>query len=191
MLALTIRNTLRGALLAALGLTCACGASKDEPGLELAKTAEDLSCANRIPESLTVPRENHLAFVLEGRGVQSYACKAATDGAYAWTFVEPEAKLYGKFGKLAGHHYAGPTWEANDGSTVVGAKLASETVDAGAIPWLLLRAASHTGRGRMSNVTFVQRLETVGGLAPTGGCDAARLGASVDVDYAALYAFYR
>ena len=62
------------------------------------------------------------------------------------------------------------------------------TADPTAIPELLLKAVSHSGDGRMSGVTYVQRLDTVGGLAPTAGCDTA--GATARVDYTATYYFY-
>lgn len=110
--------------------------------------------------------------------------------APAWVFRSPEAELIGLFGWPAGKHYAGPTWEALDGSTVVGKRLAGATVDAGAIPWLLLQASAHAGNGRMSKVTYVQRLFTHGGNAPAEGCDADHVAAVAKVDYTALYAFY-
>jgi len=143
-----------------------------------------------IPDALAVPAGNKLAFALFGDGVQVYDCKTNADGAAVWTFRAPEADLFsGKH--LAGIHYAGPTWEALDGSTVVGTRVAGVTVDASAIPWLLLSAVSPDQHGRMAGVTYIQRLETVGGLAPTTGCDAMQLGAVAEVDYTALYAFYK
>jgi hypothetical protein len=39
----------------------------------------------------------------------------------------------------------------------------------------------------MSDVTFIQRLNTLGGLAPATPCAP---GATIDVDYTATYAFY-
>lgn len=157
----------------------------------LSESVEALACKKPIPASLAVPEGTHLAFSLLGRGTQNYACKQAADGSFAWTFIEPEAILYGPLGWRLGHHFAGPTWEANDGSTVVGSKLAGETVDATAIPWLLLQAKSHTGQGFMAKITYVQRLDTVGGLAPTSGCDAAHADTTADVAYTAKYSFYR
>jgi hypothetical protein len=140
--------------------------------------------------TLAVPAGNTLAFAYHGVGVQIYACEAAATG-YAWVFVAPEATLYDCRGQAVATHFAGPTWEdSSDESTVVGAKLAGFTVDPTAIPWLLLQAASHTGDGRMSDVTYVQRLSTVGGNAPTTGCDAEHVGAASRVDYTATYAFY-
>lgn len=88
---------------------------------------------------------------------------------------------------MKGKHYAGPTWESKDGSTVVGAKVAAFTAEPTVIPELLLQAVSHTGDGRMSEVTYIQRLDTVAGLAPATGCDATTVGASARVDYTATY----
>jgi hypothetical protein len=169
-----------------------CAADAGEADEPVAVEAEALSshCAASIPESLAVPRGNRLAFQLDADGVQIYQCQAPATGAPAWVFQAPAADLTKKNGRSAGTHYAGPTWESNDGSTVVGSKLASYTGDASAIPWLLLQAASHTGRGHMSKVTFIQRLDTAGGLAPSTGCDAEHVGRTTGVAYTATYAFY-
>jgi hypothetical protein len=88
---------------------------------------------------------------------------------------------------VAGKHYAGPTWQASDGSTVVGARVAGATPDPTAIPWLLLRATSHAGAGEMTEVTYIQRVATTGGLAPAEGCTPASLGAVARVPYTASY----
>jgi hypothetical protein len=105
-------------------------------------------------------------------------------------FQAPEATLYGRRGRVAGKHYAGPTWEALDHSKVVATKVAGFTADASAIPELLLQAASHEGSGLLSGVTFIQRLDTSGGLAPAAGCGADQVGAVARVDYTATYYFY-
>jgi hypothetical protein len=147
-------------------------------------------CASPPPE-LAVPAGNALAFEALAEGVQIYACTAAAAGP-AWTLKAPEAVLRDRAGAPVGTHSAGPTWAAADGSAVVGAKVAGATPDASAIPWLLVRATSHAGQGRMAQVTFVQRVGTVGGLAPAGGCDAAAAGAGAvtRVPYTATYCFY-
>lgn len=167
-----------------------CAAEIDNAGDEPAVAEQALSaCLPDIPPELAVPAGNRLAFLLDATGVQIYDCKASADGSSAaWTFRAPEADLL-KRDHIAGSHYAGPTWEALDGSTVVGARLAGASVDPTAIPWLLLQAKSHTGDGRMSEVTFIQRLNTTGGLAPSTGCDLDHLGAEADVPYTALYTF--
>jgi hypothetical protein len=148
-------------------------------------------CAGSLPSpSLAPPAGNELAFHLRGVGVQIYTCSANPSGAAAWGLTAPEANLYDARGALAGTHYAGPTWESKDGSKVVGTRLAAASPDPTAIPWLLLGAASHSGDGRMEEVTYIQRLHTIGGLAPTDGCDADHLGAVARVSYEADYCFY-
>ena len=142
-----------------------------------------------VPAALAVPRGNRLAFLRDATGQQIYGCQANATG-YGWVLIAPDADLFKPNGRLAGSHYAGPTWEALDGSTVVGARVAAYSADPSAIPWLLLSAVSHAGHGRMSKVSFIQRLETAGGLAPTTGCDADHVGAQVGVDYTATYYFY-
>jgi hypothetical protein len=160
-------------------------------GIALAEGADAASaCGAGVPAALTVPAGNELAFALAAAGVQIYSCRAA-GAAFAWTFQSPEAKLLGEGGAAAGSHYAGPTWEAADASKVVGAKVEGATPDPAAIPWLLLRAASHAGKGRMAAVSFVQRVRTSGGNAPADGCDAAHDGAVARVPYRAVYCFYR
>lgn len=126
-----------------------------------------------------------------GKGVQIYACQAK--GAdYAWTLKAPEASLTDAKGTLIGKHFAGPSWQASDGSTVVGEPLnVSPSPDAGAIPWIVLHAKSHAGGGLMSNVDYVVRTRTEGGVAPTGGCDAGHANAEVRVAYSAIYLFFR
>lgn len=142
-----------------------------------------------VPPSLAVPAGNDLAFTLEAEGVQVYAC-AVSGASFDWAFQAPEARL-SESGLAAGTHYAGPTWESADGSKVVGAKVEAATPDAAAIPWLLLRAASHAGSGRMEAVTFVQRIQTWGGNAPRQACDATHAGEVARVPYRAAYRFYR
>ena len=151
-----------------------------------------------VPAALAVPDGNKLAFYFDALGVQIYACQQVGAG-YGWVFQAPRATLLNRGGQVAGTHYVGPTWEANDGSKVAGAKVGAFVADTRAIPWLLLKAVSHEGDGRMAKVTFIQRLDTAGGLAPTDPakiCDAAHAGtvehpgSIEEVDYAATYFFY-
>jgi hypothetical protein len=184
-LAYWIETACRLSVLAAIGCSAQIEPASISPELGL-NTEALATCPSKIPPELAVPEGNQLAFALGASGVQRYSCPA--DGA-KWTFVEPEADLFDRRGRIVGHHFKGPTWESIDGSSVVGAQpaLASLVVDAGSIPWLKLGAASHTGSGRMSNITFVQRLNTKHGLAPVGTCNP---GTTLDVDYTATYAFY-
>ena len=74
-----------------------------------------------------------------------------------------------------GRHYAGPHWEALDGSKIAGTvKERADAPLADAIPWLLLTAKSVGPEGSFSKVTSIQRVNTVGGVAPTTGCSEAR-----------------
>jgi hypothetical protein len=108
-----------------------------------------------------------------------------------WAFVAPEARLYADSGYNgeAGTHYAGPTWEANDGSTVVGAREKDCTPFRGAIPWLRLKATPTSLHGRFAETTYILRVNTVGGTAPaTAGLF---VGDEARVPYTAEYYFYR
>lgn len=143
-----------------------------------------------VPAALTPAADQRLAFSFDASGVQKYQCRAAGAG-FAWAFVAPDARLF-RTGHDVGHHYAGPTWEYQDGSLIVAAKVAGAVVDPTAIPWLLLKVVSHGGaEGKMTDVSSVQRLSTVGGIARATGCDGDQLGANLDVAYTATYAFFR
>jgi hypothetical protein len=88
-------------------------------------------------------------------------------------------------------HYDGPTWQAEDGSTVVGVVQARDAgPDPDAIPWLLLGVASTSGRGVLSATSSIQRIGTAGGKAPAEGCDPAHLDQEWRAPYTAQYAFY-
>jgi hypothetical protein len=145
-----------------------------------------------VPENLKAP-EGHVLLKALGKGVQIYTCKAPANdpNKFAWTFKAPEAELKNKEGENIGKHYAGPTWEASDGSKVVGAlQQQAASPDPGAIPWLLLKAKSNEGTGTFSKVTYIQRVDTAGGKAPSDGCDQAHADAEARVDYTAYYYFY-
>jgi hypothetical protein len=170
----------------------ACGTASSEPVSGSAALEQEDQAPPPLPSpTLAVPAGNRLALSVDATGVQIYSCKATATG-FAWTFVAPRADLFDDGHELVGKHFAGPTWEwLDDGSTVVGAKVAGFTPDPAAIPWLLLSAASHGGQGRMSKVSYIQRLQTTGGLAPASGCDASHVGAGAEVAYTARYYFYR
>jgi hypothetical protein len=146
------------------------------------------------PLSLLPPAGNHPYLVGHGRGVQIYRCAATTTG-FAWTFVAPRADLTDNRGRVIIHHFGGPTWQADDGSKVVGAVKSSLTVSPTAVPWLLLTATTTpapTGGGLLAGTTFVQRLFTVGGVAPAAAtCTAATVGTTSEVPYTAEYVFWK
>jgi hypothetical protein len=148
----------------------------------------------QVPDNLKVPDGQAVLLKALGKGVQIYACAAtaADPGKFDWSLKAPEADLTNEGGKKIAKHYAGPTWEANDGSKVVG-ELPPKKADAprpGAVPWLLLKAKSNEGTGTFAKVTYIQRVGTEGGVAPTAGCDQAHANTEARVDYRANYYFY-
>ena len=146
-----------------------------------------------VADNLRVPANETLALETRAIGVQIYECKGGKDDPrrYEWSLKAPEAELFDTTGKKIGKHYAGPTWELNDGSKVVGeVKARDDGPDANAIPWLLLSAKSTAGAGVLAKTTSVQRLQTVGGKAPAGGCTLAEADKEVRVPYSATYNFY-
>lgn len=150
------------------------------------------TAAPEVPQKLRPAADERLALVVPARGVQVYECRLKADASgHEWALVAPEAELFDARGQRIGRHYVGPHWEADDGSRIVG--MVRERVDApaaGAIPWLLLRARSVGKEGVFSRVSSVQRIHTVGGVAPSSGCSAARAGASARVPYTADYVLF-
>ena len=148
---------------------------------------------SNVPSAIQVPGTVVLTRELHGSGVQIYECRSSPPGAaaFAWSLQAPAADLADRSGKDVGRHYEGPTWEANDGSKVVGEQVARDPGPVpSAIPWLLLRAKSTAGKGIFAKVQFIQRLNTVGGQAPRTGCDSAHSGQQTRVAYSADYYFY-
>ena len=145
-----------------------------------------------VPPSIAVPDGNVLSDVGHARGFQIYTCQVQGTG-HGWVLLQPMAVLLEDGHKPFALHYGGPSWTAMDGSTVVATRAADPVPSSNTIPWLLLRATSNSGPegGTFSSTTYIQRLDTTGGLAPTTGCDAAHVGASAPVPYTADYYFYR
>lgn len=148
-----------------------------------------------IPDAIKGQPEEKVAMVVPAKGVQIYECraKAGQAGAFEWAFVGPEAALYNTSGTQIGKHYGGPSWESNDGSKLVGALKARADAPqkagmaAGDIPWLLVTTTASGPKGSYSDVTAIQRVNTVGGVAPTAACGAGNVGAGARVPYTADY----
>jgi hypothetical protein len=81
------------------------------------------ACPEGVPSTLKPGSDQRLWFVLGATGAQIYQCSATATGP-AWTFVAPQADLLDADGEVVGVHYAGPTWELDDGSKVVAARIA-------------------------------------------------------------------
>jgi hypothetical protein len=146
--------------------------------------------AQQIPPQLQPPASEHLLLQVHAKGDQIYTCKA--DAAQsAWTLKAPDAQLVDDKGNPFGKHFAGPSWEANDGSRVTGKAIANApSPGPDSIPWLLVNIVTHEGTGVLSRATTIQRLNTKGGKAPATGCDAAHAGQELRVPYSADYLFF-
>jgi hypothetical protein len=142
----------------------------------------------------TYAPESRLFLVLHATGVQKYTCQP--DGA--WLFTDPDANLYKKVGakKPDGAHFLDfgtgrPVWRFKDGSSVEAARYAGAPAGAGNVPALLLQAVATTEGAdgeRLTRTTWVQRLNTSGGVAPAGTCTPGDRRA---VAYTADYFFWR
>lgn len=155
--------------------------------------ASGIGTMHAVPETLRTPANEMLSFETAATGVQIYQCNARKDepARYEWIFQSPVADLFDKRGNKIGKHYAGPTWEANDGSKVVGVvKARNDSPDSGAIPWLLLSAKSTAGTGVFGQTKSIQRVRTVGGIPPTEACSEDHAGKVTQVAYEATYYFY-
>jgi hypothetical protein len=142
----------------------------------------------RVPDALKPPAGNVLSAVFKASGVQIYGC---TDSK--WTLIEPAASLSGitvnPVKRVTALHFRGPSWESDqDGSLIEGMTPVSAPSDTpNSIPQLLVTAKTTRGPGVFGAVTFVQRLATVGGVAPAGACTA---GATTATPYRAVYRFF-
>jgi hypothetical protein len=146
--------------------------------------------AQQVPRELQPPPNEFPALHVRGEGDQIYICQG--DGAqYTWVLKAPEAQLTDESGKPFGKHFAGPSWEATDGSRVTGKAAASvPSPDSESIPWLLVSVVNRSGEGILARVTSVQRVNTKGGKAPPSGCDAAHAGQEQREHYSADYIFF-
>jgi len=143
-----------------------------------------------VPDKLKPRANESLAMIVPAKGVQIYECRVKKDqaGAYEWAFVAPEADLFDTSGRKIGRHYAGPHWESTDGSKVAGTvKESTDAPQADAIPWLLLVTKSVGSQGSFSKITSIQRVNTVGGVAPKTGCSQSTVGTTARIPYAADY----
>ncbi|WP_181050041.1 DUF3455 domain-containing protein [Methylobacter tundripaludum] len=143
-----------------------------------------------IPDQIKVPAGYSPVLTVHAKGDQIYQC-SLNKGEYAWETQAPDAKLFDAQGKIVGNHTAGPLWEYKEGSRVVGRVVKKIDMAPGsAIAWLLVEVVSHKGDGLFSNVSFINRINTHGGLPPSSGCDANHLGGEKRIAYTADYVFY-
>jgi hypothetical protein len=168
-------------------------------GVLLGAGSAKIAAPKNLPEALKAPAGVHPMMKLHAKGAQLYACKEADAGSYAWGLVAPQAELFptgpAKVGAV-GEHFAGPSWRWKaDQSEFVGngaqaVKAPAPDNAKGNIPWLLVPKKGGTDGGVFGAVTYIQRVNTRGGVAPSDGCSAATLSADAGVSYEADYIFY-
>jgi hypothetical protein len=155
-------------------------------------SGQTLTPTVNVPDKLRPRANESIAMIVSAKGSQIYECRAKKDKAsvYEWAFVAPEADLFNSSGKKIGRHYAGPHWESTDGSKISGTvKESADAPQADAIPWLLLVTKSVGSKGSFSQITSIQRVNTVGGVAPKTGCSQSTVGTMARIPYTADYYF--
>ncbi len=162
-----------------------------------------------VPAALEVTDGSRPFLVVHAVGTQNQVCLPRTSGpGLAWTFFGPQASLFDEGSRQLLTHFlsanpseggtARPTWQHSRDSSAVWAQPVASSSDPdfvapGAVPWLLLRVVGTedgpTGGDRVTETTFIQRVNTSGGVTPAGDCPA--VGAKLFVPYTADYVFYR
>ncbi len=158
--------------------------------LALSACASQPMAPMNVPDAVKVPATASYAMTLVGAGDLTYECRTGTSGT-AWAFVGPNAALKQTSGEVVGKYYGGPTWEGNDGSKVVGKQLAISPATAGNIPLQLVEVTQTMGSGMLVGTKYIQRLNTMGGVAPAAACATGNVGEKQVVKYQADYAFYK
>jgi hypothetical protein len=147
-----------------------------------------------LPDAVKVPAGHKVALESVGVGEITYECreKAAAAGQYEWVFVGPNAVLNDRAGKAIGSYYGPPaTWAATDGSKLTGTQVAVAPSAAGNIPLQLVKANPAMEPGAMSGVSYIQRVDTRGGVAPASACGMETKGRKEIVKYQADYIFWK
>ena len=146
-----------------------------------------------LPESVRVPDGHRQTAWTVGKGEITYECRAKADapGQHAWAFVTPVATLSDASGQTVGRYYGGPTWEGRDGSMVKGKQVGLAPAPAGNIAWQLVQATPSSGQGLFEGTSYIQRLNTRGGVAPQASCTASNQGQRMQVAYQADYVVYK
>jgi Protein of unknown function (DUF3455) len=147
----------------------------------------------QLPATVQVPDGHQVALQTVGVGKIAYECKAKKDAnGHEWAFVGPDAALNKRSGQQVGT-YVGPpaTWASLDGSKVTATQVAVAPAGAGNIPYQLVKAHPAIGSGAMVGVTYIQRVATSGGVAPSSSCSAETVGAKQWVPYQADYIFWK
>ena len=165
-----------------------------------------------VPDNIQVPAPNVPYLVGHATGTQNYVCLPSGAG-FKFTLFTPEATLFNENGKQIITHYFSPnpdengnpiraTWQSRDTSTVWGSVGPNDSssdaafVKPGAVAWLKVTVVGNeegpSGGDRLTETTFIQRLNTIGGLAPATGCTSlSDVGKEAFMPYTADYFFYK
>jgi hypothetical protein len=160
-----------------------------------------------VPGDLEPPAGHEPYLVGHAVGTQNYVCLVSPSGAQTWAPFGPQATLFDDRGVQIATHFASinpeevetsrPTWQHSKDTSTVWAKPIfplsdPEWVEAGAVPWLLLEVKGKQvglhGGDRLAGTTYIQRVRTSGGIAPTRSCNE---GDKAFVTYTTDYYFYR
>ena len=147
-----------------------------------------------LPGAVQVPAGHKVAMETVGIGQITYECRAKANmpSESEWVFVGPDARLMDRNARQVGKYYGPPaTWENMDGSKVTATQVAVAPAMAGSISYQLVKANPAMGNGMMTGTTYIQRVATSGGVAPSMVCAASNMGARQIVQYQADYIFYR
>ena len=155
------------------------------------KEAPQKESAPDVPDAIAVPAGLEPTLFTHAKGSQIYTCQAGAVGKFGWMHKAPEAELRDRKDKVIGQHSAGPAWKLNDSSEVTGKVVGHvDSLDPDSIPWLLVNVVSHAGKGRLADVTTIQRVHTHGGKPAAEGCDESHKDAETKSTYTADYYFY-
>lgn len=166
-----------------------------------------------VPGNIQVEAGNKAFLVGHAVGTQNYICLPSSPPSppgFAWQLFTPQANLFNDDEQVITHFFSPnpdegglirPAWQHSQDTSTVWAQLVDFSIDPnfvepGAIPWLLLKVVGKqegpTGGDRLTRTTFIHRVNTVGGVAPSTGCaQATDVGKRAFVPYTSDYFFYK
>lgn len=180
-----------GSVCASALLVSACGSMMDS---NASKATMPMFSQASLPMAVQVPMGHKVAMETVGVGILSYQCSAKKDmaGQHEWVVVGPDAVLNDRSGKQVGKYFGPPaTWESLDGSRLTATQIAVTPNGTGNIPTQLVKTNPAMGVGSMTGVSYIQRVNTIGGVAPMSTCGMSNMGTKEMVKYQADYIFYK
>lgn len=156
--------------------------------------AQTDSAQKGLPALIQVATANTLVLETKASGTIEYQCSKEKDPltAYKWIMVGPNAELTDEAGEKVGD-YTGPParWAHKDGSFVTGSQVAVSPNGSKNIPLQLVKTDVSGGLGALTAISYVQRVNTQGGVAPSKKCTADNEGEKAEVSYKAEYWFWK